>query len=121
MRFASALVVLSSLRVHHCSAESVCKYLSVHKYIIVLLSLYLYMVYIEDSSEISYLSVHKPAMDKADVQEVEDGRLVGKLKSLDAAEAGVDIHPSGQLGQQRDRILDVPVQVDSVLLVHSAP
>ena len=60
-------------------------------------------------------------MDKADIQEVKDGRLIRELEGLDAAEAGVDVHASRQLGQQCDGVLNVAVQVHLVLLADMAP
>lgn len=68
-----------------------------------------------------YLCVNQPAVDETDVQEIEDGSLISELKGCDAAEAWVDVHPSRQFGQQCNGVLDVPVQIDAVLFIDSAP
>ena len=51
-------------------------------------------------------------MNEADIQQIEDGRLISELEGLDAAEARVDIDSGRQFGQQSDRVLYVAVQID---------
>lgn len=65
----------------------------------------------------THCGIDYPAVDKADVKQVEYRDFIREFKAFDAVESDVHVHACAQLGQQVDCIRHVLLQIRHVISV----